>query len=247
MLADLGFYGNVGRNGQHMFPAYMIVAGAEIGNGRARLAKPIDRVSARDLPEFVQDVLKLWIAKKNDYPSFAAFVDENGTKEIQEIAGRYRQIPAFSKDKNYYQDWGAEESFSLVGRGLGECSAGLFDLIEVDLNAAMQLREELRSGDPQSEEAIYGIALRSARALLITRAIEAPTDAAVFENFAQHFIRAGLIDRRFETVIQSAHQKNTCQLSQLEEEVYALLHAVEALYRSMDNSLRFPAEAKTTA
>jgi len=107
-----------------MFPAYMIVAGAEIGNGRARLAKPIDRVSARDLPEFVQDVLKLWIAKKNDYPSFAVFVDENGTKEIQEIAGRYRQIPAFSKDNNYYQDWGAAESFSLVGRGLGECSAG---------------------------------------------------------------------------------------------------------------------------
>jgi sulfite reductase (ferredoxin) len=247
MLADLGFYGNVGRNGQHMFPAYMIVAGAAIGNGNARLAKPIDRVSARDLPEFVHDVLKLWITKKNDYPSFSAFVDENGTKEIQEIAGFYRQIPAFCKDNNYYQDWGATESFSLVGRGLGECSAGLFDLIEVDLNSARQLREEFRSSDLQSEDALYGIALRSARALLITRAIEAPTDAAVFENFTQHFILAGLIDRRFESVIQYAHQKNSGQLSQLEEEVFGLLNAVEALYRSMDNSLRFPAEARTTA
>jgi sulfite reductase (ferredoxin) len=247
MLADLGFYGNVGRNRQHMFPAYMVVAGAEIGNGKARLAKPIDRVCARDLPEFVQDVLKLWIAKKNDYQSFAAFVDENGTKEIQEIAGRYRQIPAFSKDSSYYQDWGATQSFSLIGRGLGECSAGLFDLIEVDLNGARQLREELRSGDLQSDDILYRITLRSARALLITRGIEAPTDAGVFENFAQHFIRAGLIDRRFEFVIQSALQKITGQLSQLEEEVYALLNAVETLYRSMDNSLRFPAEAKTTA
>ncbi len=247
MLADLGFYGNVGRNGQHMFPAYMIVAGAEIGNGRACLAKPIDRVSARDLPDFVHDVLKLWIAKKKNYPSFAAFVDEDGTNVLQEIAGRYRQIPAFSKDNHYYQDWGATESFSLVGRGLGECSAGLFDLIEVDLNGARQLREELRSGDRHNEEVLYGIVLRSARALLITRGIEAPTDAAVFEYFAKHFIQAGLIDQRFESVIQNAHQKNTGQLSQLEEEVFELLHAVEALYRSMDNSLRFPAEAKTTA
>ena len=247
MLADLGFYGNVGRNGQHMFPAYMIVAGAEIGNGRARLAKPIDRVSARDLPDYVHDVLQLWIAKKKNYPSFAEFVDEDGTKVLQEIAGRYRQIPDFSKDNHYYQDWSAAESFSLVGRGLGECSAGLFDLIEVDLNAARQLREELRSGDRQNEEVLYGIVLRSARALLITRGIEAPTDAAVFENFAMHFIQAGLIDKRFESVIQNAHQKNTGQLSQLEEEVFALLHAVEGLYRSMDNSLRFPAEAKTTA
>jgi sulfite reductase (ferredoxin) len=247
MLADLGFCGNVGRNGQHMFPAYMVVAGAEIGNGKARLAKPIDRVSARDLPEFVHDVLKLWIARKNDYPSFAAYVDEEGTREIQEIAGRYRVIPSHNEDKSYYQDWGATDSFSLVGRGIGECSAGLFDLIEVDLNGARQLREEFRSGDLQSEDSLYSIALRSARALLITRGIEAPTDAAVFENFAKHFIHVGLIDKRFESVIRNAHQKNAKELSQLEEEVFALLNAVEALYRSMDNSLRFPAEARTTA
>jgi uncharacterized protein (UPF0332 family) len=120
-------------------------------------------------------------------------------------------------------------------------------LIEVDLNGARQLREELRSGDPQNEEALYGIALRSARALLIARGIEAPTDAAVFENFAKKFIQAGLIDRRFESVIRSAHQKNTGELNQLEEEVFALLNAVETLYRSMDNSLRFPAEEKSTA
>ena len=247
MLADLGFYGNVGRNRQHMFPAYMVVAGAEIGNGKARLAKPIDRVCARDLPEFVHDVLKVWIVKKSNHPSFATYVDGEGTQDIREIASRYREIPAYGEDKSYYQDWGAKESFSLVGRGLGECSAGLFDLIEVDLNGARQLREELRSGDPQNEEALYGIALRSARALLITRGIEAPTDAAVFENFAKKFIQAGLIDRRFESVIRSAHQKNTGELNQLEEEVFALLNAVETLYRSMDNSLRFPAEEKSTA
>jgi sulfite reductase (ferredoxin) len=174
-------------------------------------------------------------------------VDGEGTQDIRAIASRYREIPAYSEDKSYYQDWGAEECFSLVGRGIGECSAGLFDLIEVDLNGARQLREELRSGYAQSEESLYGITLRCARALLITRGIEAPTDAAVFENFEKHFIQAGLIDRRFESVIRNAHQKNTWELNQLEEEVFALLKAVEALYRSMDNSLRFPAEARATA
>jgi hypothetical protein len=57
---------------------------------------------------------------------------------------------------------------------------------------------------------------------------------------------ARLIDRRYESVIQNAHQNNSGKLVQLEEEVFALLNAVETLYRSMDNSLRFPAEAKTT-
>jgi sulfite reductase (ferredoxin) len=247
MIADLGFYGNVGRNGQNMFPAYMVVAGAEIGAGKARLARQIDRVSARDLPEFVHEVLKLWIVKKNHHASFAAYVDGEGVQDLRGIAGRFRQIPAYSEDKGYYYDWGAKESFSLVGKGVGECSAGLFDLIEVDLNGARQLREEFRAGDYQRESPLYAISLRSARALLITRGVEAPTDAAVFENFARHFVQAGLIDRRFESVIETARHKDTEGLNQLEEEVFALLQAVEALYRSMDNSLRFPEEATLTA
>jgi len=247
MLADLGFYGNVGRTEQDMFPAYMVVAGAEIGEGNARLALPIDRVSARDLPEFVYEVLKQWIEKQSEYSSFARYVSADGAEKIRGIAARFRVIPAYSEDESYYRDWGATATFSLIGRGVGECSAGLFDLIEVDLNSARQVREELRAGDSQNEAALYEIALRSARALLITRGIEAATDAAVFTNFAQHFIEAGLIDRRFAPVIESAHRKNTEELVHREEDVFELLGAVEVLYRSMDNSLRFPAEAKVTA
>ena len=242
MLADLGFFGNVGRKEQQMFPAYMVVAGAEIGEGKARLARQIDRVSARDLPQFVEEVLKLWLAKRDSYSSFAAYVNGDGTQDIKSIADRFRKIPEFNEDKSYYYDWGAKESFSLVGRGLGECSAGLFDLIEVDLNAARDLREEFRAGESQGADTLYAISLRSARALLITRGIEAPTDIAVFENFRKHFIQAGLIGERFSPVIAAAQQKNVEGLSQLEDEVFSLLASVETLYRGMDNSLRFAAE-----
>jgi sulfite reductase (ferredoxin) len=243
MLADLGFYGNVGRKEQQMFPAYMVVAGAEIGEGKGRLARQIDRVSARDLPEFVHEVLKQWLVRKHSYPSFAAYVDGEGADEIRGIADRFREIPAYSEDESYYYDWGAAEPFSLVGKGVGECSAGLFDLIEVDLKSARELREELRNGDVQSEDTLYSISLRCARALLITRSIEAPTDGAVFENFRTHFIESGLIGKRFDPVVAAAQRKDVAELSQLEEEVFALLEAVEALYRSMDNSLRFVTEA----
>jgi sulfite reductase (ferredoxin) len=243
MTADLGFFGNVGRKEQQMFPAYIVVAGAETEDGRARLARQIDRVSARDLPEFVEEVLKLWVARKNSYPSFAAYVDAEGTQEIRAIAGRFREIPTYSEAPSYYQDWGATEPFSLVGKGVGECSAGLFDLIEVDLKSARQLREDYRTADARDEDALYAISLRSARALLITRGIEAPTDKAVFENFRKHFIQSGLIGQQFGAVIAAAEEKNTEALSKLEEEIFALLAAVEALYRSMDNSLRFAPEA----
>ena len=247
MLADLGFYGNVARRGQQMFPAYAVVAGARVTDGDARLAQPIDRVSARDLPRFVEDVLKLWLEKKHAHESFADYIDAEGTQDIRALADRYRNIPAPEADRSYYCDWASDEMFSLAGKAAGECSAGLFDLIEVDLKHAKRLREQLnpaeasaQAQDPQeAEAALYSVTLCSARALLITRGIEAPTDAAVFENFRKHFIFSGLIDSRFEPVVAAAQQHPSEPLATHKEETFALLDAVDALYRSMDNSLRF--------
>ncbi len=50
---------------------------------------------------------------------------------------------------------------------------------------------------------------------------------------------------RFDPVLAAAQEKNMETLNLFEEEVFALLEAVEALYRSMDNSLRFAVEAKS--
>jgi sulfite reductase (ferredoxin) len=243
MLADLGFYGNVARREQQMFPAYAVVAGARVGDGEARLARPIDRVSARDLPRFVEDVLKLWLDKKHAHASFANYIDAEGADDLRAIADRYRNIPAPEADRSYYCDWDSDEMFSLAGKSAGECSAGLFDLIEVDLKHAKRLREQLSVAEPrhreETEAALYAIALCSARALLITRGIEAPTDTSVFENFRKHFIASGLIDSSFDTVVAVAQQADT--LAPIRQQAFALLDAVDALYRSMDNSLRFTA------
>jgi hypothetical protein len=66
---------------------------------KARLARQIDRVNARDLPEFVHEVLKLWLVKKDSYTSFSACVDGEGTQAIRVIADRFRTVPEFSVDK----------------------------------------------------------------------------------------------------------------------------------------------------
>jgi hypothetical protein len=45
-----------------------------IGDGRARLATHIDRISSRDLPDFVVDLLKVYLEKKARYGSFDEYV-----------------------------------------------------------------------------------------------------------------------------------------------------------------------------
>ena len=121
MVADLGFYGQVGRKDQRVFPAYGVVAGAVVGGSEARLARHVGRVNARDLPLFVCDILQIWIEKKSCFNSFAAYVDSEGAQDMRNICDRYRNIPEFEKDSSYFFDWGASEPFSLVGKGLGEC------------------------------------------------------------------------------------------------------------------------------
>ena len=249
MVADLGFYGQVGRKDRRMFPAYVVVAGAVVGGGESRLARTLGRVSARDLPGFVCDVLKMWVQQKSRFNSFVAYVDAEGAEDIRNICERYRNIPDFEHDRSYFFDWGASEPFSLVGKGLGECSAGLFDLIDVDLKQIRNARKELAPAPPDHAvgEILYRMALSSARMLLVTRGIEAKSDTPVFADFSKHFISAGLVDQRFQGVIEAAEEKDFVAFRLIASEVGALAEAVENLYASMDNSLRFPTAVANTA
>ncbi|NOX89172.1 MAG: sulfite reductase subunit beta (hemoprotein) [Calditrichaeota bacterium] len=244
-LADLGFYGKVGRKNHISYPAYNIVVGAEIGKEEgARFAEKVEEISARNLPEFVAEFLAGYGEKKDSYDSFTSFLQNGGAEEVRSICQRYRPIPDFDEDKNYYFDWGAREVFSLAGRGQGECSAGLFDLIEMDLSEITELKKQLGevAEEENRAEILYRITLLSSRMLLITRGIEASSDDEVFDAFARHFIQAKLIDSRFGSVIETAKSGKRARLTAIRQEALDLAEAVEALYHSMDDSLRFNTE-----
>jgi sulfite reductase (ferredoxin) len=248
MTADLGFYGQAKRQGQKMYPAYGIVAGSKHADGQARLALPIDQIDAHDLPDFVVDVLRQWIDRKQRFASFADYIDAEGADEIRAICVKYGNIPDFDEDKNYYFDWGADEVFSLVGRGVGECSSGLFDLIDIDRKLIEEQHRKLEKDISQQDRAdsLYRIVLSSARMLLVTRGIEAASDTEVFKSFLQHFIKAGLVDPIHQQIVETVLAQDYTALLEHSSAVLQVAEAVEELYKGMDNSLRFPAE-KTKA
>lgn len=125
MIADLGFYGKVGRRGDQILPAYGVVVGAIVGDrSKARFAQHLGHISARALPDFVEDVLRIWIQNKSRFRSFAEYVDSEGTHDIRSICQRHRTISDQDVDASHFVDWGATKPFSLDGRGAGECSAG---------------------------------------------------------------------------------------------------------------------------
>jgi sulfite reductase (ferredoxin) len=250
IIADLGFYGKVGRKDQHSFPGYNIVAGAVLdSNGNTQLAEKIDEISARDLPVFVENILEQYHSRKTAYSGYSEYLVAEGYDTIRKTADTFRDIPSFEDDRSYYRDWGDTGIFSLAGKGTGECSAGLFDLIEIDLAKLRQVRLALEDKEIYTlrAQSLFDLALISARVLLITRGTEGSSESEVFDKFLTLFIGEKLVDARFAQVIETAANGKKEELVALESEVIALSHSVEDLYAGMDNSLQFkPAPIEVT-
>ena len=238
-IADIGLFGNARRIGGRLVPHYVVQLGGKVAEGETRLAEGRDTIPARNVPNFLVELLRDYQASA-DNGDFAAYLAAGGRSRAEQLAARYKPVPDFVDDRNYYFDWGAEERFSLAGRGPGECGAGVFDLIQMDLNSAHEALGEKR---------YQAAAALAARALLVTRGRQPAADAESLRLFDEHFLQAGLVDAAHGKVIDLATR---CAaggappeaLAQEGQAVAALVAAVKDLFDNMDASLRFSAAAK---
>ncbi|MDP4271505.1 MAG: sulfurtransferase TusA family protein [Bacteroidota bacterium] len=244
--ADLGFAGRVSRNdSQKMFPAYTIFAGADrTGNGE--LGNPFGVVSAKDLPDFTHDLLEEYLKVKAKYASFREYILNEGAKTIALLTEKYADVPSLEENPDYYYDWGSTEQFSVVNKGPAECSAGLFDLIDVDLKTIQTALDSLEGeGDLQKvNQLLYTIVFASSRMLLVTRGAEAKTTEETFDLFIDKFIKEGYVSKEFTSLVEAAKADQKYEFGKNKEAVIALAKEVIALYESMDDSLQFKVKAE---
>jgi len=240
-IASIGLHGAARRVDERLVPHYILQTGGHVKEGETVLATGHHSIPARNVPALIEDLLRALI--QSSTPSdFRAFLRDGGDKIIDTLAARYKQVPNFDEDKNFYYDWGASELFSLAGRGPGECGAGVFDLIEVDLKSA---------GEALAEENFFKAAALAARALLVTRGEQAQNDRDAFLLFQKHFVDAGLADAQFTQVLKSGANAagNSPTGSGFEiapTDVAGFVASVQMLFKQMDASLQFPKKLEAT-
>lgn len=242
--SDLGFSGRVIRNG-NIAPAYTVYLKTK---GDKELSEPVGAIAAYKAPEFAEDLLRRYLAVKNNYTSFGEWAKAEGADYARQALKNSDNIPSFEEDKNYYFDWGAKEVFSYASRGQAECSAGLFDMIDLDKSAIEEGYKELETAADEKKEALLAkIVFSAARMLLITRGEEPRTSEQVFYLFSKLFIEQNLVDAKYQYVINKA--KLSQPLKGSEADIKGLSDAVIALYSTMDDSLQFkvPAGASQAA
>lgn len=249
-IAHLGFFGKVGRSkARDMFPMYNVLVGAKVSAGETQYAEKKGELAAHHIPNFVHDFLEAYLLKKEDYKDYYVYLEEEGNEVIKSLCEIYASVPEFSEDPTFYTDFGAKRKLSLDDLGTAECSAGMFDMIDVDKKIITTLKRELESltDEAKIQETMYKILLSSARMLLVTRGLDADKEEVIFQLFGKHFVETELVSPSYQDVIVLGKLKVLPEIAKQKETVLKLASDVIELYEGMDDSLRFNVKPKETA
>ncbi len=238
--ADLGFSGRVGRVGDDPYPAYTVWLPVK---GKHELDLQQGYIAAKKIPEFIEDYLRDVIAEQANYADYYDYVAKRGASIVKELLAKYKEIPSYDESPDTFFDWGDDEKFSLIKYGKAECSAGLFDIIEIDQDTIREKRKEVEglSGE-KAEKLLHDIVFSENRMLLVTRGLDPRTDDDVYNGFEKEFIEAGIIPQKFKVLTDKARKGES--LIAEKALIGELADLLNELYQNMDDSLQFklPAE-----
>ena len=250
---DLGFSGRVGRVGDDPYPAYTVWLPVK---GKHEIDLQQGYIAAKKIPVFVEDYLRDVIAEQANYADYYEYVAKRGVDIVKNLIAKYKEIAPYSEEPDTFFDFGDDEKFSLIKYGKAECSAGLFDIIEIDQDTIREKRKEvelLMGNTPQGipadlqsdgkqatskiEKLLHDIVFSENRMLLVTRGLDPRTDDDVYNGFEKEFIAAGIIPQKFKVLTNKA--RNSESLIAEKPLIDELADLLNDLYQNMDDSLQF--------
>ena len=242
---DLGFSGRVGRVGDDPYPAYTIWLPVK---GKHEIDLQQGYIAAKKIPAFVEDYLRDVIAEQANYADYYDYVAKRGVNIVKELIAKYKEVAPYSEEPDTFFDFGDDEKFSLIKYGKAECSAGLFDIIEIDQDTIREKRKEVEQLEDTSkiEKLLHDIVFSENRMLLVTRGLDPRTDEDVYNGFEKEFIAAGIIPQKFKVLTDKA--RNNESLIAEKPLIDELADLLNDLYQNMDDSLQFklPADQSPT-
>ena len=250
---DLGFSGRVGRVGDDPYPAYTIWLPVK---GKHEIDLQQGYIAAKKIPSFVEDYLRDVIAEQANYADYYEYVAKRGVNIVKDLIAKYKEVAPYSEDPDTFFDFGDDEKFSLIKYGKAECSAGLFDIIEIDQDTIREKRKEVelligntpqgvpavlqsdgKQGTSKIEKLLHDIVFSENRMLLVTRGLDPRTDEDVYNGFEKEFIAAGIIPQKFKVLTDKA--RNNESLISEKPLIDELADLLNDLYQNMDDSLQF--------
>ncbi|MBS4025477.1 MAG: ferredoxin--nitrite reductase [Clostridia bacterium] len=231
----IGFYGRVKRVNDGLVPMYSILFGGTVGVGKAVLGTEYGAIPAKKIPEFLYQLAQL--KRKANITDFVKFINQE-TATINNLIESFATIEPKAEALELYSDFGTEEEFSLRGRGPGECSAGVLDVIQLDISNAQSSLNDFEK--TKESKKLYNASISAARALLILKGIDTINDRLIFQEFVKHFVDTGYVKQNIKNLFEQLLNFKLGGLDSLENhiaDVKYLVAKVIQMYESLDTKL----------
>ena len=197
----IGLSGKAVRTEDGLMPMYSIFLGGKVGSGGAKMGELFGVVPVKKIPKYLLELAKLKV--KFGYECFDKFIEEK-SKDIKGLVEKNSSIESFSASPIFIMTLEQMKKFTLKGRGAGECSTGVLDVIKLDLSnaqASLSLYKENKNND-----VLYASALSSARTLLVLKGIDTNKDREIFKGFKLNFIDTGYVKPEISVLFDSTNR-----------------------------------------
>ncbi|SNS98259.1 sulfite reductase (ferredoxin) [Anaerovirgula multivorans] len=232
---EIGLYGRARRVEDGLVPMYVVLFGGAVGVDKAVLGTDYGTIPAKKIPELLYRLANL--KKASGLIDFTEFVEKEKVA-IDKLIEGFSTIESEIENPNLYYDFGSEEKFSLKGRGPGECSAGVLDVIKLDISNAQAHISEFEK--TKASIKLYDASVSAARALLILKGVDTTKDRLIFKEFVGHFVDTGYMKKDIKNLIEDLLDYKLGDIDSLEnhyEAVKHLIHRVSQMYESLNPKL----------
>ena len=202
-VADIGFFGNSRRSGNHKMPHFQVVLGGQWQQNAGSYGLAVGAVPARRVPEVLEALTERYVAERGEGENFQTWVKDLGRKEIKAMLQPYMKLPSFEDNPGYFSDWGDSRVYTIDDIGVGECAGEVVSLFSMEISKAESTQFEaliaLDDGDYKlADEQAYKAMVLAARALVRTKNLDVgDDDDIIVDEFRSRFYDTELIYDRF--------------------------------------------------
>ena len=202
-VADIGFFGNSRRSGNHKLPHFQVVLGGQWQQNAGSYGLAVGAVPAKAVPDVLEALTERYVAERGEGVNFQTWVKELGRKEIKAMLQPFMQLPSFDERPAYFSDWGDSRVYTIDDIGVGECAGEVVSLFSMEISKAESTQFEallaLDDGDYKlADEQAYKAMVLAARALVRTKHLDVGDDYnTIVDEFRSRFYETELIYDRF--------------------------------------------------
>ncbi len=194
-MASVGFHGSSLKAKGQVVPALQVlVGGAVLGSGDARISDKVIKVPSKRAPAVLTSIFSDYKTNAAAAESFTDYSFRKGEKYYYELLKPLASLETLSDDE--FMDWGQEIKFS-TAIGVGECAGVMIDLVSTLIMEAEEkiLAAEDCFSNAQWADSIYNAyaaQVHSAKALLLQQGVHCNTQIGILKDFDTHFTATGV-------------------------------------------------------